>query len=461
MQQGQGSYLSNRSEYNGLPRIADKVCGKGVISGRHQPGKEGIMLLIHGEMIESNIENKYLDGLYEECLATLGRANLLTTDKVITACDTLYHKVMAGEFDELILPLLQMSDISYERFQTMARLFSREELEYKCRVELGKRYEDLKPLKCEIKRKYYPLGILFHIAAGNVDGLPAYSVVEGLLTGNINILKLPAGDNGVSVRLLWELIQVEPILKDYIYVFDVPSTDVDTLKKFAEIADGIVVWGGDEAVQAARKLVDVTTKIIAWGHKLSFAYVMPDVSDKELYKLALHICQTNQVLCSSCQGIFVDTEDRAVVEELAKRFFMLLKEANNECGKADMGMRGRNTIRLYKDMLEPQDGRRIWNEDGVSVIVKTDSELELSYLFRSVWVKALPREQIVVVLKKHKNHLQTCGLLCEKSEREVLADTLARAGVVRITDGDMSRTVAGEAHDGTYPLREYSRVVEW
>ncbi len=419
------------------------------------------MLLLHGEMIESNIENKYLEGLYEECLATLGKPNPITTQKVIAACDALYKKVMAGDFDELILPLLQMADISYERFQTMARLFSREELEYKCKVELGKRYADLKPLKCDVNRKYYPLGILFHIAAGNVDGLPAYSVVEGLLAGNINILKLPAGDNGVSVRLLWELIQVEPDLKDYIYVFDVPSTDIETLKVFADIADGIVVWGGDEAVKAARNMADITTKIIPWGHKLSFAYATPKATDEELYKLALHICDTNQVLCSSCQGIFVDTEEQAELECFGERFFALLKQANAERGKADMGMRGKNTIRLYKDMLEPARGRHIWNEDGVSVVVKPDSELELSYLFRNVWIKALPREQIVSTLKKHKNHLQTCGLLCADKERSELADVLARAGVVRITDSDMSRTVAGEAHDGTYPLREYCRVVEW
>lgn len=419
------------------------------------------MLLLHGEIIETNMENKYLDGLYDACLETLGQPNPITTEKVIAACDALYKKVMAGEYDELILPLLQMADISYERFLVMAQLFSREELEYKCKVELGKRYEDLKPLKCGITRKYYPLGILFHIAAGNVDGLPAYSVVEGLLTGNINILKLPAGDNGVSVRLLWELIQIEPALKDYIYVFDVPSTEVDTLKRFAEIAGGIVVWGGDEAVRAAREMADITTKIIAWGHKLSFAYVTADVSEKALYELALHICDTNQVLCSSCQGIFLDTSDKEELVQFGERFFKLLKKANLERGKADIGMRGKNTIRLYKDMLEPAVDRRIWNEDGVSVVVKCDSELELSYLFRNVWVKALPREQIVPVLKKHKNHLQTCGLLCAEKERGELADILARVGVVRITGSDMSRTVAGEAHDGIYPLREYCRVVEW
>ncbi len=419
------------------------------------------MLLIHGEIINTNFEDKYLNTLYQDCLNTLNQNNSLTKEKVINACDNLYKKVMNGDFDDIIEPLLRMTDISKEHFEKMARLFTREELEYKCQIELGNTYPMPGALKDGIQRMTYPLGILFHIAAGNVDGLPAYSVIEGLLTGNINILKLPAGDNGLSIKLLWELIQLEPALKDYIYVFDVPSTDVETLKVFAEIADGIVVWGGDDAVKAARNMADITTKIISWGHKLSFAYVTPDVHDEELYELAIHVCETNQVFCSSCQGIFVDTEDEKVLEDIGKRFFEELKRANATRGKTDMGMRGRNTIRLYKDMLEKDCEDRILNGEGVSVVIRNDSELELSYLFRNVWIKRLPREQIITTLKKHKNHLQTCGLFCEEADREELVRLLATAGVVRITDADMSRTIPGEAHDGTYALREYTRVVEY
>lgn len=419
------------------------------------------MLLIHGEIIETNFEDKYLKSLYRDCLNTLNLNNSFTTEKVINACDTLYKKVMRGEFNDIIGPLLKMSDISKEHFENMAALFTRKELEYKCKIELGEGYLESKSLKDGTRREIYPLGILFHIAAGNVDGLPAYSVIEGLLTGNINILKLPAGDNGLSIKLLWELIQIEPALKDYIYVFDVPSTDIDTLKVFAEISDGIVVWGGDEAVKATRNMADVKTKIISWGHKLSFAYMTPDVKDKELYELALHVCETNQVFCSSCQGIFVDTEEKSILEAIGSRFFEQLKKANTLKGKTDMGMRGRNTIRLYKDMIEKDKQDQILSGEGVSVIVKSDRELELSYLFRNVWVKALPRTEIIQRLKIHKNHLQTCGLFCSEKDRVELVKLFATAGVVRITGADMSRTIPGEAHDGTYALREYTRVVEY
>lgn len=87
--------------------------------------------------------------------------------------------------------------------------------------------------------------------------------------------------------------------------------------------------------------------------------------------------------------------------------------------------------------------------------------MELSYLFRNVWIKALPRTEIFLSLKKYKNHLQTCGVFCAEKDREELVTLLAKAGIVRITGANMSRTIPGEAHDGTYPLREYTRIVEY
>lgn len=413
------------------------------------------MILMHGKIISTHLESKYLDSLYNDCLNTLNYETL-KPEIVIHACDILYKRVINGEFNEIIFPLLKSSNISYERFRDMAHLFSKEELEYKYTIELG---GILQPLKNGTIRKRYPLGILFHIAAGNIDGLPAYSVIEGLLAGNINILKLPSSDNGLSIRLLYELIQIEPKLKEFIYVFDVPSTDFITIQKLASIADGIVVWGGDEAVKAARNMADITTKIIDWGHKLSFAYITSSISDEQLYQLACHICETNQVLCSSCQGIFVDTNQIEILENIGQRFYEQLLKANKKYGKSDIGMRGKNTLRLYTDKLE-NNNYKILSNEGISVVIKHDQELELSYLFRNVWIKALPHENIIYQLKPHKSHLQTCGLFCDESEKEFLASLLASAGIIRITKGDMSRMIAGEAHDGRYPLVEYSRIVE-
>lgn len=314
-----------------------------------------------------------------------------------------------------------------------------------------------------LPRRRYPLGVLLHIAAGNVDGLPAYSVVEGLLAGNINLLKLPSADRGASVLLLHELVKIEPRLRDFVYVFDVPSSDPASLAALAEAADGVVVWGGDEAVRAARTMAQPNTKIIAWGHKLSFAYAAPDAPEAQLRALARHVCETRQLLCSSCQGIFCDTEDMDAVNTLAERFFALLREENVHAAPAPAGLRGRAALQMLYERLEADAaGRRVLRGDGVGVVIAPDSRPELSPLAGNCWVKPLPRARIVAGLKPLKGHLQTVGLLCADADRQELGRLLARAGAVRITPaGEMSRVLPGEAHDGTYALREYTRVVEF
>ena len=95
------------------------------------------MMLINGEIIDSNTEDKYIDRLYDSCVNTLNQSQPVTPEIVISACDRLYQKVMDGEFDSYILPALQTANITYERFQELAKLFSKEELEYKCKIELG------------------------------------------------------------------------------------------------------------------------------------------------------------------------------------------------------------------------------------------------------------------------------------------------------------------------------------
>lgn len=417
------------------------------------------MILYRGQLRENSEQNDLISALARDVYRPIHEGQRLMAETVIDACDKLVERVRAGEFDDVVQPFLSLFSVGESQFSDMLRLFTKEGLTYKCQVELR---DEARVIDGKFRRERYPLGVLLHIAAGNVDILPAYSVVEGLLAGNVNILKLPMGDSGLSVRLLWELVQIEPLLQDYIYVFDVPSAETVTLKTLAGLCDGVIVWGGDSAVKAARSLADVNTKIIAWGHKLSFAYAVPDADTRQLEALAQSICETNQLLCSSCQGIFVDTAAPEELMAFAERFFAVLKEVSNRSRPVDYGMMAKNAIHLYNEQLEQhRTGTRVLAEDGVSVLVCEDSDLTLSYLYRNVWVKRLPFGQIHT-LKRYKNYLQTAAVLAVDTERrQAICKQLAAVGVVRLTSaGQMSRMVCGEAHDGTYALREYSRIVE-
>lgn len=428
------------------------------------------MILAHGRLYDSSEQETILQSLEEEINHTRA-VQRLDPDTVIRAVDRLAQEVRAGRYDARIASLeVEGAD----RYKELAiSMMSQESLRYQLRTELG----DLswsEPIRLTppdglpgIESRVLPLGTLFHIAAGNVDGLPAFSVAEGLLTGNINILKLPQADNGFSIDILRDLTEIEPRLAEFIYVFDTPSSDLPAMKRLADLADGIVVWGGEAAVAAVRRLAPSGVKLIEWGHRLGFVYVSGLADpDRELRGLAEHIVSTRQLLCSSCQTIFVDTASMEEIRAFCRMFLPYLEQAMDSRSPSTLGGMAEMSLRRYNDKIEaairtgcvPRTDE--FRGDGCSLIACEDQALELSPLFGNCLVKRLPREDMMRVLRWKKGCLQTAGLICRPADRADLTDRLLRCGVNRVmTPAHMSHTFSGEAHDGEYPLRRYVRMV--
>ena len=406
------------------------------------------MNLVDGKILAADECESVLDSLEDRLLATLEK-DRLNPETVVAACGRLVEGLDEDFFLAQMEPLGISPAQGRQYIAEAKEMFRAETLRRRLRTELG---VDLTRIE--------PLGTLLHVAAGNMDGLPAFSVLEGLLTGNINILKLPAEEGGVSVSLLRELIREEPILAEYIYVFDYSSRDVLHIKKLLSAADAVVVWGGDEAVMAFRTMVKPNTKLIEWGHKVSFGYVTrAGLSEEGLSDFARNIAETGQMLCSSCQGLFLDTEDLGEVYSLCERFVPLLTRAAADI--SGIGMAAQATLELYTAELEAlKTGERVFRGEGYGAIARSGNKLESAPAPRVPWVKPLPRKSIIRTLRPYKNHLQTVGLLCGDDERDMLARLFFKTGAVRVTTGErMSRAEINMPHDGEYPLRRYTKVV--
>lgn len=169
------------------------------------------MILYRGELHQDSELSALLGRLEGDCLAALA-GEPITPELVVSACDSLARDIAQGQFDHLLSPFLEAFSIPRSQLDAALGLFTRESLIQKLRLELGEdpAAEDLPHPDCSHSPPSLPLGVLLHIAAGNVDGLPAYSVVEGLLAGNINLLKLPSMDHGASLLLLHELVERDP-----------------------------------------------------------------------------------------------------------------------------------------------------------------------------------------------------------------------------------------------------------
>ena len=395
----------------------------------------------------------------------------LDIDIVIDACDRMSKNI--GNLGVLKrLPELGVSpELARMYIGQIERMFSADAIRKRLRIELGADYDKPRQLvgmggASTATQSIAPLGALFHITAGNVDGLPFVSLLDGLLTGNINIVKLPKEEGGITVSLLSELFEIEPALKEYVYVFDYSSKDAHAMKTLAAASDAIVVWGGDEAVSAVRAMAGPNTKLIEWGHKISFAYVTEGgINTSAMAKLAHNICATNQLLCSSCQGVFLDTDDMRTVYDFCEFFLPILEEASLanpfafDAGE-ELFVQAKITLDIYHQGIENRDSAyRVFRGKGCSVSAYPDSKLETSIMYRNVWVKPLAKDDILN-LRPYKGYLQTAALICADSEYDDLSRRLLQTGVVKISDGsEMSNYAFGEAHDGMFPLRCYTRLV--
>ena len=420
------------------------------------------MILAKGKLWKTEKQDEILSGL-EAYINRVRATKTLERETVIRAVDQLGKRIANGEFDETIARFADGEDAAYYKSMAVAAM-NREALETRCALELG----DPSPVQIgAIRAELRPLGTLFHIAAGNVDGLPALSVLEGLLTGNFNILKLPSTDSGLTVEIVQELIKIEPVLADFVAVFDTPSSDAAAMRKMAEMADGIVLWGGEEATRAVRSFAPAGVKLIEWGHRLGFAYISGyQDKEKELDALAEHIARTRQLFCSSCQVIYLDSDRMEDCHVFAREFLPYLEQAMERHPITDIGQAATLSVRAMCRRMDEAvtgkvetDGARYEGED-CSVTVCRDSALELSELYGSVLVKRLPKKHLLPVLRQAKGKLQTAGLICEAEKRAELTDLLLRAGINRVTTaGNLSESFPGESHDGEYPLRRFVRVV--
>ncbi|GAB7187281.1 NAD(P)+-dependent aldehyde dehydrogenase superfamily protein [Kitasatospora sp. Ki12] len=411
-------------------------------------------------------------------LAARVLAEPLSTELVLDACHRLADALgtPAGPVRTRLLAVLTDGGTApAEASATLAEIadaIARPALERKLRRELGGlRPERLtRPDARETTfEAWAPVGLLVHIAPGNAAAVAPLTVVEGLLTGNLNVLKTSSGDTPLAQHLLAELAAADPTgaLARRIVVLRFSSARTEWLRLLCEPADTVAVWGGEEAVRSVAGLVPAGCRLVEWGHRISFAYLTRDAwSDgATLDALAADVCRFEQQACSSPQVVYLDTEDDDEVFSFAERFAAHLADASAEVPRPELEPAEHAEITTTELIarLEEHLGltRVIAAEDGSwRVLADTRPALAASPLNRSVWVKPLPRASVLAVLRPMRRYLQTAAIGGGRADVARLSRAVLAAGVLRVTPvGGMLDGYHGEPHDGVYALQRYSRRV--
>ncbi|ARF58517.1 acyl-CoA reductase [Streptomyces gilvosporeus] len=413
-------------------------------------------------------------------------AEPLSTETVLRACDTLSRALRDPDGDVRARLLAHATEgvpaaDPAEAAATLAELadaLARPALERKLRRELGGPRPErfTRPDAREtVYEAWAPVGLLVHIAPGNAATVAPLSVVEGLLAGNVNVLKTSRNDTPLTRHLLAELAAADPTgaVGRRIVALHFPSRRQDLMRLLCAPADAVAVWGGEDAVEGVAALVPPGCRLVEWGHKISFAYLAREAwTDRDgLAALAADVCRAEQQACSSPQVVYLDTGTDEPATELfafAARFAAVLDEVSAAFpapsdDAADAAEHAEITTAELVARAEQHLGltRVITADDGSwRVFADVRPALAASPLHRTVWIKPLPRQEITATLRPMRRYLQTASVGGSRADIATLSRALITAGVQRITPlGAMLDSYPGEPHDGVYALQRYSRRV--
>jgi len=361
-----------------------------------------------------------------------------------------------------------------QSMQALEDFLSVENLRDKLKRELGSDFPfELKRINFKENHfeSWYPLGVLVHVTPNNSPLLGVLGVIEGLLAGNVNVLKLARKDSSFAAIFYHELCKLDEtgVFKNYIAVGKVPSSDKKYLQNFLSIADVISAWGNEESIRSLRELAPTHARIVEWGHKISFAYVSKStMNDQQMLKsLAFEICNNEQMACSSPQCVFVEDADFKTLKSFSQKLAAALDIVSPTMERVLPGLQELAELTVTKEQVRLNS---VYGKSDVIVSSKNewriyieDSEgLSASPLFRTIWVKPLPKKNIVRNLRPLKVYLQTAGLSASSDEIEELTKELFVAGVQRVRAiGEMTDSYYGEPHDGVYALERYCQRISY
>lgn len=432
--------------------------------------------LWQGEWIDAETFSTQLSGL-PDLLAGYDEVQECTLDILLPACRQFVDRIEHGDMAEAMQLLLDQGQSEQEARSTLAEVaeFARpERILEKVRRELGSDtpWVPRRPSPGHACfEAWKPLGVLVHITPSNALSVAPMSVIEGLMAGNVNILKNTRRNGLFAQHLLHLLCTCDPggTLAKYIFVFDIDSSDETAMDMLFRIADGVSAWGGEEAMKSVRARVPSGVRFIEWGHKISFGYVSNSMlKDPEtLRAFARDICTIDQQACSSPQSILVETGDPAELERFAKKLFDMLGEVSPGIpGKTpSRAEQAEITTRIHLHRAEAAAGNGMIFGDSDApyhVLVDTRKGLSPSPLYRTIWLHPILRQEIGAVLRPMNIYLQTCGLACREQEAAELCRRLTRAGVIRITQpGRQLVNYTGAPHDAVYALQRFSKRVSY
>ncbi len=316
-----------------------------------------------------------------------------------------------------------------------------------------------------------PLGVITHVSAGNVFVGGVDSLIQGIVTKNINIMKMSTVDPIFPVLFAKSLKDFDytGVLHKAMALLNWKGGTQEIEDIIKRECDAIVVYGGADTIRAYRKNLGLHCKLIEYGPKYSFVMV----GSKELHKkgieksaklIARDAIMWEQSACSSPHTIYVEGKENA--KELLKAIGKAYDEWAVEIPQGDVYEDEAVEITKVRELAKVNkalgDGDYYFSEKNLSTIVyQKSTEFQISCHNRTLFLKAVNSlDDVVKSVSSMGEYIQSVAILAEDKRTKKLAKELASFGADRFVEiGKMAVRKHGTPHDGTRGLSELLRWV--
>lgn len=230
--------------------------------------------------------------------------------------------MMTGQSKELCEIELMGTLILWNRKTAEAQLFG----------EIGgKQYLEEWIPKGNVRIHAQPRGLILHNLAGNAFNIGLLTLFFGLVTKNVNLIKLAHEEPLVTVKFCESIADVDKKISKEIAALYWQGSRGDIYDELFNSGniDCVLAWGGIQSIEEIRRRAyRYGIKIIDNGPKLSFSIISEDIFQNEnqmqniAQKVAIDIICWNQKACLSPRVIYIvdDPQKSAVFQEERERY---------------------------------------------------------------------------------------------------------------------------------------------
>ncbi len=337
-------------------------------------------------------------------------------------------------------------------------------------------------LESSVERRGYeglvramPKGVVLHVGAGNVFLGILDSMVIGLLTKNVKIVKLSSGGYNF-IQLVMESLQEadgKGVLAQSCAVLSWKGGSQALEEAVLKHVNAVFVWGGYDAVQNYRRIAPIDVRVEGFGPKTSVGVVFESCvrhegMDNVARRAALDASLWDQAACSSLHTLYLVAPAKRHAEYAAEFLACAKKHFAALAAELPPG-------RLSPDeKVEINKARELARVDQAlgkasyvssapktdwTVIYEKDPVYRVSPLNRVLYVKTVETlEQVRDQLSPLRGYIQTVGV-GGSIERKKVMETLGPAGIARVVRlGKMLEEANGSPHDGIFPMMS---LVNW